>query len=117
MTRSERACQIWGILAWAARNRQSLTYADLSKLIGVPAAGLGKLLEPVQSFCLLNKLPPLTILVVQTNTGFPGPGFTAVTASEFAKAHMKVFRFDWLEYGNPGPENLEEAVRRRPSNG
>ena len=117
MTRSERACQIWSILAWAARNRQSLTYANLSKLIGVPAAGLGRLLEPIQSFCILNKLPPLTILVVQTISGFPGQGFTAASASEYAKAHMKVFRFDWLEHGNPGPEQLEQAVQRRPSNG
>jgi len=117
MTRSERACQIWGVLAWAARNRQSLTYASLSKLIGVPATGLGKLLEPIQSFCILKRLPPLTILVVQVSTGLPGSGFTAASVSEYAKAHMKVFRFDWLEYGNPGPEKLEEAVQRRPSNG
>ena len=117
MTRSERACQIWGILAWAARNRQSLTYANLSKLIGVPPAGLGKLLEPIQSYCILNKLPPLTILVVQVSTGMPGSGFTAASASEYAKAHMKVFRFDWLEYGNPGPEALEDAVQRLPSRG
>ncbi len=117
MTRSERACQIWSILAWAARNRQSLTYTNLSKLIGVPSAGLGKLLEPIQSFCLLNKLPPLTILVVQSTTGLPGQGFTAASASDYAKAHMKVFRFDWLDYGNPGPEPLEKAVLRLPSNG
>jgi hypothetical protein len=89
----------------------------LSKLIGVPPAGLGKLLEPIQSFCILERLPPLTILVVQTSTGLPGTGFTAASASEYAKAHMKVFRFDWLDYGNPGPERLEQAVQRLPSNG
>lgn len=72
MIRSERASQIWGILAWTAKNRQSMTYAHLSKLIGVPAAGLGKLLEPIQSYCILKKLPPLTILVVQTKAGLPG---------------------------------------------
>jgi len=78
MTRSERACQIWGILAWAARNRQSLTYAHLSKLIGVPAAGLGKLLEPIQSFCLLKRLPPLTILVVKKSTGLTSPNNSTI---------------------------------------
>jgi hypothetical protein len=118
MTKSERACQIWGILAWAAKNRQSLTYAHLSKLIGgVPPRGLGKYLEPIQSYCILKKLPPLTILVVQTKSGMPGTGFTAASASEYAKAHMKVFRFDWLDHGNPGPEKLEAAVQRHPSNG
>jgi alkylated DNA nucleotide flippase Atl1 len=40
MNRSERACQIWGILAWSAKCRQILTYGHLSKLIGVPSAGL-----------------------------------------------------------------------------
>ena len=83
----------------------------------MPAAGLGGLLEPIQSFCILKKLPPLTILVVQTSTGMPGSGFTATSASEYAKAHMEVFKFDWLEYGNPRPERLEEAVQRLASNG
>lgn len=41
MTRSERASQIWAVLAWAAKNRQSLTYKQLAELIGVPQAGLG----------------------------------------------------------------------------
>ncbi|MBT8352823.1 MAG: hypothetical protein KJO26_16510 [Deltaproteobacteria bacterium] len=52
-----------------------------------------------------------------TITGMPGSGFTAASVSEYAKAHMKVFRFDWLEYGNAGPEKFEEAVQRLPSNG
>jgi len=117
MTKSERACQIWGILAWAAKNRQSITYGHLSKLIGVPAAGLGQLLEPIQSFCILEKLPPLTILVVQQDSGLPGSGFAGAKASEFAKAQMEVFELDWLNYGNPQPEKLEQAVQRHSSNG
>nr|ABY48975.1 hypothetical protein [Pseudomonas aeruginosa] len=69
MTRSERASQIWAVLAWAAKNRQSLTYSQISALIGVPRAGLGQLLEPIQSYCLINNLPPSTILVVQQESG------------------------------------------------
>jgi len=117
VNRSERACQIWGILAWVAKNRQSITYGHLSKLIGVPTAGLGQLLEPIQSFCILEKLPPLTILVVQQDSGLPGSGFTGAKASEYAKAQMEVLEFDWLDYGNPQPEKLEQAVQRLPSNG
>ena len=59
---SERAAQIWSVLALASKNRQVLTYDILSRLIGVPRPGLGQLLEPIQSYCLINKLPPLTIL-------------------------------------------------------
>lgn len=81
MTKSERACQVWGILAWAAKSRQSMTYGHLSKLIGVPKAGLGKLLEPIQSFCIQEEFPALAILVVQQ-----GSGFTGAEASVYAKA-------------------------------
>jgi hypothetical protein len=117
MTRSERASQIWAVLAWAARNRQSLTYRQIGQLIGVPTAGLGQLLEPIQSWCLLNKLPPLTVLVVRQETGLPGPGFTGASAADFAKAQADVFGTDWLELGNLQPEKFEKAVMERPSNG
>ena len=72
MKATERASQIWAVLALAARNRQILTYEIVGRLIGVPARGLGHLLEPIQSYCLLKDLPPLTILVVQETTGLPG---------------------------------------------
>ena len=117
MKTSERACQIWSVLAWAAKNRQTLTYADLGKLIGVPAAGLGGLLEPIQSYCLLEKLPPLTVLVVKTDNGLPGSGFTGATASEFGSALAATYATDWLAYGNPQPERLDAAVKALPSNG
>ena len=40
-----RATQIWPVLAWAATNRQTLTYGILGKLIGFPARGMGTLLD------------------------------------------------------------------------
>ena len=117
MTRSERASQIWAVLALAAKNRQSLTYGILSKLIGVPSAGLGQLLEPIQSYCLIKGLPPLSIIVVQQESGLPGSGFTGAKAAEYAKNQMRVFSFDWIEHGNPQPEKLESAVKQHSSNG
>jgi hypothetical protein len=117
MTRSERACQIWAVLAWAAHHRQTLTYGALSRLVGVPAAGLGQLLEPIQSYCLISGLPPLTILVVQQSSGLPGSGFTGASASELARAQIAVFAHDWMALGNPGADTLETAVRERPSIG
>jgi len=117
MNRSERASQIWAVLAWAARNRQSLTYGQVSALIGVPRAGLGQLLEPIQSYCIVNDLPPLTMLVVKQESGLPGSGFTGASAGELAKEQMRVFAYDWLEHGNPQPMKLESAVVQSPSNG
>jgi len=112
---AERASQIWSLLAWAAHNRQVLTYDIVSKLTGVPRQGLGQLLEPVQSYCLVNRLPPLTILVVRSDTGVPGTGFVA--AQDIPRRQVEVFSYDWLEHGAPSPEQLEEAVTQRPSNG
>ncbi len=117
MTKYERASQIWAVLAWAAKNRQTLTYSHLSKLIGVPTAGLGQLLEPIQSYCIEKRIPPLTILVVQQDSGRPGIGFTGANVDEYAKAYMDVYRKDWLEHGNPQPERLEVATKKHPSNG
>jgi hypothetical protein len=111
----ERAAQIWSVLAWAAHCRQALTYDIVSKLIGVPRQGLGQLLEPIQSYCLVNQLPPLTILVVRGDTGLPGTGFTA--AQDIPRTQLEVFSYDWLEHGAPSPEQLEDAVRQQPSNG
>lgn len=115
MRTHERAAQIWSVLALAARNRQILTYGIVSRLTGVPAAGLGQLLEPIQSYCLANSLPPLTILVVGTDDGLPGSGFIA--ASDIPASQNKVFAFDWLAHGAPSPDAFEAAVRSNPSNG
>jgi hypothetical protein len=89
----------------------------VAQLIGVPTAGLGQLLEPIQSYCILHGLPPLTVLVVQQESGLPGSGFTGASASDFAKAQSNVFAHDWLAHGNPQPERLEAAVVQLPSNG
>ena len=115
MTQYERASQIWSILALAARNRQELTYEIVGQLIGVPQMGLGNLLEPIQSYCLVHKLPPLTLLVVSKNSGKPSDGFTAT--KDVPEQRQKVFAFEWLGHPAPTPEKLEEAVLRQPSNG
>jgi hypothetical protein len=110
-----RAAQIWAVLALAAHNRQVLTYKIVSRLTGVPRVGLGKCLEPIQSYCLLHGLPPLTILVVGEYTGMPGGGFIA--AQDIPKGQQEVFKHDWLAQGSPSPHDLEIAANERPSNG
>lgn len=115
----QHAAQIWSVLVWAANCRQTLTYDILGKLIGIPPRGLGQHLEPVQSYCLLNGLPPLTSLVVREG-GLPGVGFTAADAARLPQAHAEVFKFDWLGNPNakaPTPEQLKEAAQTQPSNG
>jgi hypothetical protein len=116
MNRAQRASQIWSVLAWCARHRQNMTYGELAQATGAFTGGLGQLLEPIQSYCLLENLPPLTVLVVRQETGLPGPGFTGTTADALASAQAKVFEFNWLDHGNPGEDKLEAAVKAQPSN-
>ena len=117
MKASERSAQLWAVLAWAGKHRQNITYSQLSQVTGAFTGGLGGWLEPIQSYCILNKLPPLTVLVVQQESGMPGAGFTGASASDLATAQARVFAFNWLEHGNPGAEKLEQAVKQSPSNG
>ena len=77
--------------------------------------GAWHLLEPIQSYCLLHNLPPITILVVSETTGMPGTGFVA--AQDIPRTQMEVFAFDWLEHGSPSAEDLREAVIKVPSCG
>jgi hypothetical protein len=112
---SEMAAHVWPVLVLAAHNRQILTYGFISKLVGKPPVGLGAVLEPIQSYCLLNKLPPLSILVVNADTGLPGAGFIA--ASDIPRAQQSVFAFDWLKRGCPTADVLAEAAVKLPSNG
>ena len=115
MSVEQRAAQLWPLLAYAAARHQLLTYGEVGKLIGVAARGLGKLLEPVQSYCLLRKLPPLTAIVVRRNTGRPGEGFSAV--SDPTQEQHQVFAFDWLGHPSPAPAVFAAAVSVLPSCG
>lgn len=113
MKREQRAAQLWSILALAAKNRQVLTYGILARLTGVPRRGQGQLLEPIQSYCMLKKLPPLTAIVVNDETGLPGSGFTA--ASDVPKTQLRVFDFNWLTHGAPAVEEFERALKSLPT--
>ena len=107
MKTTERAVQLWPVLALAATNRQVLTYEMVANLIGVPRRGLGGLLGPIQSYCLEHELPPLTILVVGQDTGIPGAGFIA--AEDIPKTQVQVFAYDWLQHGCPSVADFEAA--------
>jgi hypothetical protein len=110
MIRSQRAAQIWPLLALAARNRQTLTYTMVSKLTGLKAPGIGKALFLIQYYCEAKRLPQLTALVVKEKTGIPGEGLP-MTATEFLRAVQKVFSHDWLTTLTPSDVELEQHAR------
>lgn len=115
MKRVETAIAVWSLLTLSAVKRQTLTYDLLSTLIGVPRNGLGRLLEPIQSYCILSNLPPLTSLVVGAQTGLPGDGFIA--AVSVPQAQAETFAHDWLKQPVPTPEDFQKAMKALPSCG
>lgn len=107
MTNSERASQVWGLLALAARNRQTLTYEMVGPLVGLPRQAVGRALHPVQNYSAAKGLPPLTALVVGSRSGLPSDG--CVAAADAPPAQARVFATGWLDVGNPGPGAFEAA--------
>jgi hypothetical protein len=111
-TRPTRALQAWIVLISRARNRQTLTYSMLDELMsfGNPRA-LGPILDYIWAYCKVSDLPPLTILVVNKNTGVPSSGM-----GEFDFAQQEsVFEFDWYSVLPPSPEELDKAHKQNQS--
>jgi len=115
MDRYEKAAQVWSMLAEAAKSRKVLYYSDIDS--SNPQM-VGKLyLEPIQSYCLLEDLPALTVLVVGRATGKPGTGFIAVEREDIPSETQRCFNFDWDKEKTPTPEKLMSAVEKLPSCG
>lgn len=117
MTREQRAAQIWPLLTLAASLRLTLTYKRVGELIGAPTVAIGGWLEPIQSYCLVHELPPLTVLVVGESDGMPGPGFSGASPEKVPSAQAWVFRHDWTQRQAPSPEELAHALAEWPSHG
>ncbi len=106
-----RALQIWQILVSKASNRQSMTYVNLSDMVGgsVIPRDMGRHLNPIMRYCQINGLPPLTILVVNRRTGEPGQGLSSINALNMDRE--KVFNYGWFGIVPPTLEEFERADR------
>ena len=115
MTRYERAAQMWPLLCHSVLHRQTITYEVAGRLTGMAGQGLGQVLEPIQSFCLIKRMPALSSLIVGAKTGIPGAGFIA--ASDVPSEQAAVYLWQWLDQAPPSPAELEASTKRLPSNG
>ena len=111
-TQYTRAVQCWQLLVAAAWQDRILTYAGLSREMGMdenalPVIGTNAL-NLIGHFCTANGLPQLTRIVVGQNTGLPGPD-----APEKVRAEniWRVFTFDWLDVVPPTAQDFEQASR------
>src|SRR5690349_21563097 len=94
MNRPARAMQVWQILVAVAHERRTLTYGDVADLLGFEGAGvLAQILGLIMIYCKDNGLPPLTILVVNQQTGIPGEGLT--TVQDLPRDREAVYRERW----------------------
>lgn len=107
-TQEDRACQIWQILVGCARRRETKTYQELAALLGhrQPKV-LAKQLGRIMYYCSQNDLPPLTVLIVNKNSGKPGDGL-ALTADR-GKLRERVYQYAWYDVVPPTVEQYAEA--------
>jgi hypothetical protein len=109
-TRPERAVQIWLILISAAHNRQALTYRLLADMLNYKGAGVfADTLGHIMFFCREERLPPLSVLVVNQETGLPGEG---LTDTDLNADRESVFDFDWYDVVPPTSQELAAAYAR-----
>lgn len=101
VNQEERAAKVWPILVSVARNRGVITYKELGDSIGIHHRVVNHVLGVIQTHCLHNRLPPLTILVVNKASGRPGTGFVAWQVDDIDTGLGEVYGKDWLSEGNP----------------
>ena len=105
MRREEIAERTWPVLVAAAINRQLLTYDMVGPRVGMPAVGLGMILAYIMNYCDHKHLPPLTVLVVNKDTGRPGVGL--LTSADIDRDRERVFQHNWLTIIAPFADDLK----------
>lgn len=102
VNQDERAMHAWDVLAEVAAKRSTITYTDLAARVGAPHPMVcSYFLGLIQTYCLENLLPPLTILAVSKTKKKPGKGFVAHDMDELESGFESVWNFNWMHDGNP----------------
>ena len=111
--RPARAVQAWQILVGKAMNRQTVTYEGLSKLMfGKQAAGvLAQILGHIAYYCIDQKLPPLTDIVVGKWPGKPGHGIP-VDSMNVDEERESVYQYDWFNIYPPSESDFAAAYKK-----
>lgn len=101
---AQRAEIAWSKLVAAANQPPGLnliTYGALASSIGIHHRALPHVLGLIQEYCIEQKLPPLTILVVSKVSGVPGLGFIAWDVDDLDSGLRQVAEHPWGSLPNP----------------
>jgi len=102
INQEQRAFHTWEILIRCAAKNEKITYGELAKKLGLHHRAIRYALGPILEYCLLNELPPLTILIINKGTQEPGQGFFfAWDIENSADGFDKVYNFNWKSISNP----------------
>jgi len=94
-------------------NRQTVTYELLSKqMFGKQAAGvLAQILGHIAFYCIDNKIPPLTDIVVGKWPGKPGHRIP-INPDRIDDLRESVFRRDWYDIYPPSEADFAAAYKK-----
>lgn len=102
VNQEERAYRAWKILvAVALKSNGLITYGELGAAINLHPRAIRYVLGVIQAYCLDQKLPPLTILVVNAKDRTPSSGFISWDVDDLPEGLNKVRNYAWNESENP----------------
>lgn len=120
MDRILYAGRAWRILLTCAKDQNTITYKDLGNRLSIHWRLCRLFLDPIQTFCLEENLPPLTALVVNKDTSTPGGGFIAWDITDHLTACQIVYDYNWDQVDNPfifqGGQAIDDLVNRLIAN-
>lgn len=96
-----KAADVWPHLVRYAFERRTATYGELAKETAIFHRNLRLALDPIGQWCFRNKLPPLTIVIVDADTGRPGSGIVGTSEATLDEDLARAFGHDWAAVTNP----------------
>ena len=123
-----QAEQMWAILTGFVMfssetngNSKTITYGEVAKFMGYDSAlaghTLGRPLELIGRLCLRSGLPPLNVVVVSKETGFPGAEVLLRPESNVDADQQAVREINWFSWRAPNANTFRtiwDELPKRP---
>jgi putative restriction endonuclease len=97
----QRAFLAWPVLTETATQHTTTTYKEMGDRLAIHWRPVRYVLSEIQDYCLAEKLPPLTILVVNQRHHEPGEGFIAWDVDDLQEGLRRVYAYPRKQLPNP----------------